>query len=133
MNIIITMQSDATPGQEVRRHGNHWIVVDTATQAPNCTVAYMSSCMSFARCRDSCQSMGAARYRWFHSDGCCECIGTTCLDYGKGESLCLNCPVQQEEDVGDEESEEFDYYDVHEAEKYTEQGAVTDDPPNGNP
>jgi len=109
-------------GREVRRHGNHLIAVDRATDAPNCTVAYMSTCLSLGRCRESCEAMGAARYRWFHADACCQCIGATCLDYGKGESLCLRCP---DDEPGDDDDY---YYDVHEAEKYTEQGAtVTDD------
>jgi hypothetical protein len=114
-------EKDIGEGREVRRHGDHLIIVDTATSAPNCTVAYMSTCLSLSRCRDSCMSMGAARYRWFHVDGCCECIGATCLDYGKGESLCLRCPLP---DDGEENIDDADYYDVHEAEKYFETGAA---------
>lgn len=51
----------------------------------NCTVAYMSQCMSWNKCKSSCQSTGASKYRWFH-DGCCECIGHTCINYGINES-----------------------------------------------
>ncbi|CAB0005119.1 unnamed protein product [Nesidiocoris tenuis] len=51
----------------------------------NCTVAYMSQCMSWNKCKGSCQSMGAASYRWFH-DGCCQCIGDRCINYGINES-----------------------------------------------
>ncbi|CAG9124022.1 hypothetical protein JYU34_014323 [Plutella xylostella] len=57
----------------------------------NCTVAYMSQCMSCDKCRASCRSMGATSVRWFH-DGCCECVGDKCLSYGINESRCLACP-----------------------------------------
>jgi len=109
-------------GHEIRRHGNHFIAVDRTTDAANCTVAYMSTCLSLSRCRESCEAMGAARYRWFHADACCQCIGASCLDYGKGESLCLRCPAPS--DHHDDDDDEYYYDDVHEAEKYTEQGAT---------
>ncbi|KAF4519133.1 hypothetical protein B566_EDAN007406 [Ephemera danica] len=51
----------------------------------NCTVAFQTQCMSWNKCRDTCISMGASSYRWFH-DGCCECIGNTCINYGINES-----------------------------------------------
>lgn len=51
----------------------------------NCTVAYMAQCMSYGKCKDTCQSMGATSYRWFH-DGCCECVGEHCINYGINES-----------------------------------------------
>ena len=63
----------------------------------NCTVAFMSQCMSLNRCKVSCKSMGSARYRWFHEFGCCQCIGSTCLGYGKNEPLCLRCPEVPDE------------------------------------
>ncbi|KAJ8682118.1 hypothetical protein QAD02_017910 [Eretmocerus hayati] len=56
----------------------------------NCTVAYMASCSSWNKCKQACQSMGAASYRWFH-DGCCECVGNTCINYGINEPRCLHC------------------------------------------
>ena len=31
--------------------------------------------------------MGAASYRWFN-DGCCECIGHHCINYGLNEARC---------------------------------------------
>ena len=50
-------------------------VVDLVREAGlvtvNCTVAYMSQCMSWNKCKASCTSMGAKSYRWFH-DGCCQ-------------------------------------------------------------
>ncbi|KAH3692547.1 hypothetical protein DPMN_193096 [Dreissena polymorpha] len=39
----------------------------------------------------SCRSMGASRYRWTHHEGCCQCIGHTCIDYGYNKPLCLQC------------------------------------------
>ncbi|XP_064598850.1 twisted gastrulation protein homolog 1-like [Liolophura sinensis] len=78
----------------------------------NCTVAFMSQCMSLRKCKDSCKSMGAARYRWFHEHGCCQCIGNSCLDYGIGEEKCLRCPLpdgEQEEEDDLETVEAVDY------------------------
>lgn len=66
-------------------HGNNKIVTY------NCTVAFMSQCLSWNKCKANCRSMGASSYRWFH-DGCCECIGSTCLNYGVNESRCMACP-----------------------------------------
>jgi len=69
----------------------------------NCTVAYMSQCMSWNKCKASCISMGASSYRWFH-DGCCECVGHTCINYGINESRCLECPGGDEENPIEQES-----------------------------
>ncbi|XP_008556510.1 twisted gastrulation protein homolog 1-A [Microplitis demolitor] len=73
----------------------------------NCTVAYMAQCNSWNKCQASCQSMGATSYRWFH-DGCCECIGDTCINYGINESRCLHCPADKEE--GDDLKDQYDDY-----------------------
>ncbi|XP_011145757.1 twisted gastrulation protein homolog 1-A isoform X3 [Harpegnathos saltator] len=73
----------------------------------NCTVAFMAQCISWNKCSASCQSMGATSYRWFH-DGCCECIGDTCINYGINESRCLNCPLKKEED--DDLKDQYDDY-----------------------
>ncbi|GFU56033.1 protein twisted gastrulation [Nephila pilipes] len=62
----------------------------------NCTVAYMSQCMPWNKCKDACCSMGASSYRWFH-DGCCECVGSTCVNYGINESRCLECPPDKDQ------------------------------------
>ena len=51
----------------------------------NCSVAYMAQCMSWNKCKASCRSMGATSYRWFH-DGCCECVGSQCINNGINES-----------------------------------------------
>ncbi|KAL6419592.1 hypothetical protein ACFW04_011310 [Cataglyphis niger] len=47
------------------------------------------------KCQASCQSMGSTSYRWFH-DGCCECVGNTCINYGIKESRCTQCPLEKE-------------------------------------
>ncbi|XP_054164791.1 twisted gastrulation protein homolog 1-like [Oppia nitens] len=69
--------------------------------AVNCTVAYMSQCMSWNKCKSSCTSMGSASYRWFH-DGCCQCVGTYCINYGINESKCLQCPLTPDNSVNQE-------------------------------
>ncbi|XP_020282159.1 twisted gastrulation protein homolog 1-A-like isoform X2 [Pseudomyrmex gracilis] len=66
----------------------------------NCTVAFMAQCCSWNKCKAACQSMGAASFRWFH-DGCCECIGDTCINYGINESRCTQCPLEKEDDLKD--------------------------------
>ena len=55
------------------------------TVTVNCSVAYMAQCMSWNKCKASCTSMGATSYRWFH-DGCCECVGNQCVNYGINQS-----------------------------------------------
>jgi len=65
-------------------HGRAMITV-------NCTVAYMAECsMPLNKCKKTCHSMGSSYFRWFH-DGCCECIGKSCTNYGIDESRCANC------------------------------------------
>ncbi|XP_074042811.1 protein twisted gastrulation [Leptinotarsa decemlineata] len=77
----------------------------------NCTVAFWAQCMSWTKCRTSCQSMGASSYRWFH-DGCCECVGQYCINYGINEGRCRAC--SQGEGSQEEEPEEDDYDDYGE-------------------
>ncbi|KAJ8956001.1 hypothetical protein NQ318_006275 [Aromia moschata] len=73
----------------------------------NCTVAFWSQCMSWSKCKTSCLSMGSSSYRWFH-DGCCECIGQNCINFGIDESRCSECPLKDE--VLEELTEDdFDY------------------------
>lgn len=60
----------------------------------NCTVAFMADCMPLNKCKSSCSSMGASAYRWFH-DGCCQCVGPNCINYGVSESKCRMCPVRE--------------------------------------
>ncbi|XP_039498518.1 protein twisted gastrulation [Drosophila santomea] len=61
-----------------------------------CTVIYVNSCIRANKCRQQCESMGASSYRWFH-DGCCECVGENCLNYGINESRCRGCPEDQDQ------------------------------------
>ncbi|XP_066974537.1 twisted gastrulation protein homolog 1-A-like [Macrobrachium rosenbergii] len=68
----------------------------------NCTVLYMSQCMSSSKCKANCASTGATAYRWFF-DGCCECVGGSCINYGVNESRCIECPVVSEEDDFDDD------------------------------
>jgi len=73
----------------------------------NCTVAYIGECMSWHKCKASCASMGASSYRWFH-DGCCECVGDKCINYGINESRCTDCPLPDiDDDLTDEEMDEL--------------------------
>jgi hypothetical protein len=74
----------------------------------NCTVAFMSTCMSWIKCKSSCQTMGASSYRWFH-DGCCECIGDNCVGYGINESRCRECPLKDGDDDEEDIEEDYDY------------------------
>lgn len=55
-----------------------------------CTVAYFDRCIPLNECRVSCDSMGATTFRWFHN-GCCECVGNTCLNYGNTYPKCREC------------------------------------------
>lgn len=48
-------------------------------------------------------------FRWFH-DGCCECVGSTCINYGINESRCVSCPESKDEDLDELPNEdELDY------------------------
>jgi len=78
-------------------------IKDLNTVTVNCSVSYMSSCMSMSKCREGCASMGASSYRWFF-DGCCECIGSTC-NRGIDDSRCSECP---ETKIGDGSSNSLD-------------------------
>merc|ERR1712029_262506 len=85
----------------------------------NCSVAYMAQCMSWNKCKASCTSMGASSYRWFH-DGCCECVGSQCINYGINQSRCSDCPLLDEEDeeeISDEEMERLINMDFKEFEE----------------
>lgn len=115
----LNLQSDDNTQHRIR-HGHSHFIVDPDTEAHNCTVAYMSQCMSLNKCRQTCSSMGAARFRWFHEYGCCECIDSTCLDYGKGEALCTQCSAEylgDDDDVENDVSEEVLYEEYEDLEQ----------------
>ncbi|QQP57703.1 Twisted gastrulation, partial [Caligus rogercresseyi] len=63
----------------------------------NCTVTYLTQCASMNKCKKACESMGAGSYRWFH-DSCCQCVKSTCVNYGIDESRCAECP-EPDDDV----------------------------------
>ncbi|XP_068153370.1 protein twisted gastrulation-like [Drosophila tropicalis] len=94
-----TIRFPMRPGFKLRLEGT-----DTGTEHQhqaggllNCTVIYMNSCIRSSKCEQHCESMGASSYRWFH-DGCCECVGSNCLNYGINESRCTACPEDLAED-----------------------------------
>ncbi|XP_078501105.1 twisted gastrulation protein homolog 1-like [Lissotriton helveticus] len=75
--------------------GTHRALEDTpGNGSALCTVLYFGSCMSMKRCRQSCESVGASRYRWFHN-ACCECVGPDCWAYGSKDASCQFCPLQR--------------------------------------
>lgn len=88
---------------------NSPIKVETGLIQVNCTVAYISQCLSWNKCKENCESMGANSYRWFH-DGCCECVGHTCINYGINDGRCLDCPLDG--DFDDEDLDDLDYGDA---------------------
>lgn len=85
-------------------------VKEFSTGIANCTVVFMKQCLSWNKCKANCQSMGAKSYRWFH-DGCCECVGSTCLNYGINDNRCVSCPKFGEEDLEELplDEDELDY------------------------
>lgn len=57
----------------------------------NCTIAFLSQCMAFNKCKENCQMMGASAYRWFHN-ACCQCIGPCApAPYGEEHPRCDLC------------------------------------------
>ncbi|XP_072013736.1 twisted gastrulation protein homolog 1-A-like [Amphiura filiformis] len=70
---------------------NSTVAEDDVDEAA-CVIVYMDECLSLDKCELACTSMGATRQRWFH-DGCCECVGHTCMAYGKPVSQCKRCPL----------------------------------------
>ena len=65
-------------------------IQDTISQnlvTKNCTVSYLSSEMSDTKCSKSCSTMGATAYRWF-TNGCCQCVGHECVNYGINQPQC---------------------------------------------
>ncbi|XP_033228567.1 twisted gastrulation protein homolog 1-A-like [Belonocnema kinseyi] len=79
--------------------------------ADNCTVAYISDCSSLHTCKTSCSGLGATSFRWFHN-GCCECIGQHCFNYGLNESRCSKCSnhynEESPEDIYDDYGQFYD-------------------------
>ncbi|CAG9857823.1 unnamed protein product [Phyllotreta striolata] len=79
----------------------------------NCSVIWWNNCMSFRKCKQSCNSVGANSLRLFHN-GCCECVGEKCINYGRSKSLCTACPRPDNEEeeyaIEDDDNDlEMDY------------------------
>lgn len=51
----------------------------------NCSVIYVNECLPWNHCQEACSTIGAVSYRWFF-DGCCECVGDRCKNFGLNES-----------------------------------------------
>ncbi|XP_033625566.1 twisted gastrulation protein homolog 1-A-like [Asterias rubens] len=81
------------PGKTMEEEESPIFTSVNSTGLEECVVAYMDDCTSLGKCENTCRSMGAARQRWFHN-GCCECVGSSCLSYGKNEPQCKECPIE---------------------------------------
>lgn len=92
-NLVSFLDSVNQPQHQnvsVPQNGAH--VVHSNDKEHMCTVVYFDDCMSIHQCKNSCTSMGASKYRWFHN-ACCECVGPECIDYGSKTVKCMNCMV----------------------------------------
>ncbi|XP_038666383.1 twisted gastrulation protein homolog 1-A [Scyliorhinus canicula] len=90
-NLVSFLESfDMSPLQNVSLPEDSPQVQLESEKEPHCTVVYFDDCMSIHQCKNSCESMGASKYRWFHN-ACCECIGPDCIDYGNKVVKCMNC------------------------------------------
>lgn len=74
-----------------RRHDNNRTDIshDPNLKKLKCTVAFINKHLGLDKCRQYCSSMGAIAHRWFH-DGCCECVGENCMNYGIDKPKCNN-------------------------------------------
>lgn len=77
----------------------------------NCTVIFWNSCMTNKKCEEACENMGAQSSRWF-LDGCCQCIGDSCIPSGINESKCISCPDQDEMNENGFDYDSFDAEDL---------------------
>lgn len=75
-------------GVNSTKHMKAIISHDTHLKKLPCIAAFINSHLSMAKCKQYCVAMGASHFRWFH-DGCCECVGKYCLNYGVDEPRCL--------------------------------------------
>lgn len=58
-----------------------------SNQATICVVAFINKELGMSQCKRYCRSMGASSFRWFH-EGCCECVGKSCIHYGLADPKC---------------------------------------------
>lgn len=61
---------------------------DVNLEKQKCITAFINKHLHLDQCRRYCTSLGSSYFRWFH-DGCCECVGKYCLNYGIDEPKCL--------------------------------------------
>lgn len=64
------------------------ISYDDSLEKKKCILAFINKHLNMNQCKRYCTSMGASFFRWFH-DGCCECVGKFCLNYGIDQPKCL--------------------------------------------
>uniref|UniRef100_A0A1B0FNQ1 Protein twisted gastrulation n=1 Tax=Glossina morsitans morsitans TaxID=37546 RepID=A0A1B0FNQ1_GLOMM len=78
-----------------------WTALNIPVNAGNhsdCVIIFLNNCYGHRKCMDYCSNLGADSYRWF-LDGCCECVGVNCFNYGLSENHCSDCPT--EDDIED--------------------------------
>lgn len=95
----------------------------------NCTVAYLDQCTGKSKCKNSCQTMGASAAKWFE-DGCCECIGYNCINYGINESRCSKCSREDDEEEEGVELEDLSDEELAMLERDLEDELYSDDSDN---
>lgn len=109
------LSTDDTDNHQQQLNNNDKVL---SSSIVNCTVIYLNNCISMKKCIEYCESMGSNGYRWFH-DGCCECIGSKCINYGINENRCIKCPESKQNNKNKdklkdniEEYEENEEYDT---------------------
>ena len=102
------------------------LLIKGDTVTVNCTVVYLSQCISANKCKSSCSTMGATSGRWFE-DGCCECIGHHCTNYGINESRCSLCGGDGDGGGDEEDLEEMSEEELEQLDQQYEEELYTDD------
>ena len=94
----------------------------------NCTVAFLRNDMGDTKCQKSCASMGATSYRWF-DNGCCQCIGDSCVRYGIDQAKCRGSAFADidSENNRDSDLEYLDLSDEELRQLEAEYGLLEDD------
>ena len=70
--------------------------------------------------------MGASAAKWFE-DGCCECVGYNCVNYGINESRCSSCSRDDNEEDEGVELEDLSDEELAMLEKDLEDELYSDD------
>lgn len=71
---------------ELANGSDNW--TQQSQQPRDCVVAFINKPLSMSQCKRYCRSMGASSFRWFHDEGCCECVGKFCIHYGIAKPKC---------------------------------------------